>query len=258
MRISSFVFCLVAGPIVAGLVALPSAAYARPKKKKSEVDTAEPAKLEAKLRLSPKGLRFGLSPKRVAKVYDKVVDQDYLKRFQDTEPGIQQQRLESEVERKKALFRRGIVKFGDLPTTLDSSALAGEFSYMNREAMMQIKRRGKKRMLFFIRGKLWKVFDVFALGPKAKWGADFKAAIERLEKRLGTEGRARTAGEESGLQFEEVDWASSGIRLRAINWGDRLALCYVDQATEGRIDALRPNKGKKKEQLDDTVRESLR
>ncbi len=254
MRLSHFVLCLCAG-----LLAQPTLADAKPKtKKKTEIDSAVPAKLEAKLRLSPKGLAFGMSPKRVAKHYDKVIDRDYLKRFQATDPGIQQQRLESEIQQKKALFRRGVVEFNDLPTTLDSSALAGEFSYGNREAMMQLKRRGKQRMLFFIRGKLWKLFDVYTLGPKSKWGADFKSAITRLEKRLGSEGRSRAAGADSGLRHEEVDWASNGIHLRAINWGTKFAIAYVDMRTESRIDSLRPNKPKKKEALDESVRDSLR
>lgn len=254
MRQSFLVLCLMAG------LGYPAAAAAAAPKhqKKTEVDPAVPAKLEAKLTLTPKSLRFGMTPKQVAREYAKLIDRDYLKRFQATNPGIEQQRLEIEVEQKKALFRRGKIDFGDLPTGLDGSPLSGEFSYRNREAMMQLTRRGKKRMLFFIRGKLWKLFDVYTLGPKTRWGADFKTAVARLEKRLGTEGRLRPADPSSGLRHEEVDWASSGIRLRAINWGKSLAISYVEQRTENRIDSLRTTTAKKKDTLDDTVRDALR
>ena len=254
MRHSFLVLCLVAG------LGYPAAATAAPTKhkKKTEVDPAVPAKLEAKLSLTPKGLRFGMTPNQVATRYEKLIDKDYLKRFQATDPGIEQQRLEVEVEQKKALFRRGKIDFGDLPTGLDGSRLAGEFSYRNREAMMQIERRGKKRMLFFIRGKLWKLFDVYPLNSKSRWGTDFKAAIARLEKRLGAEGRLRAADPSAGLRHDEVDWASGGIRLRAINWEKSFAISYVDQRTENRIDSLRKNKPKKKDKLDDSVRDALR
>ncbi len=254
MRHSFLVLCLVAG------LGYPTAAVAAPTKHKTktEIDPAVPAKLDAKLSLAPRGLRFGMTPKQVARVYEKLIDRDYLKRFQATEPGIEQQRLEAEVAQKKAFFRRGKIDFGDLPTGLDGSPLSGEFSYGNREAMMQIKRRGKQRMLFFIRGKLWKLFDVYTLGPKSRWGADYKTAVARLEKRLGTEGRVRVADPSAGLRHDEVDWASGGIRLRAINWDKSFAISYVDQRPDNGIDSLRTAKEKKNDTIDDSVRDALR
>ena len=83
--------------VLTALLALPGLAQAKGKKKKSKPSQDEPAMIDAALRISPKGLRFGMSPKKVGRVYEKVIDRDYLKRFQKVSPGIEQQRLEHEI-----------------------------------------------------------------------------------------------------------------------------------------------------------------
>jgi uncharacterized membrane protein len=245
---------IVALSVGALLLAGDAGAAGKDKKKK---DAAEPAQVE-KVSFDPSGLSFGKTPKAVAEVYDKAIDKEYLAEFEKVEPGAEMKRLEEKVQREKELIRKSYLALDDPPSTLDGTNYEGEFTYNNKEAVMRADRGGKKRVLFFIREKLWKIIDVYPLGEHAKWGADFKAAVAKLEAVTGIEGRPLAAKPEEGRRFEEVDWADEKTHLRAINWGKRLAIAYVDRATEAKLGELRSNKPKKKDELDPSVKGVLR
>jgi hypothetical protein len=235
---------------------LPNDAEAKPAQKKA-APTA-PAKLEKVPVHKPTLFKFGLSQAKVADVYDKVIDQDYLKRFQDAEPGIQMDRLEHEVRLKKEAFRRSFSALDAPPSGLDSTPFVGEFTYYNDEGFMRITRAGVPRTIFFIKDKAWKTIDVHKLGSSSKWGSDFEDAVKKIERRLGVEGR-KTAGNPETGQKPEVDWTDGSLRFRLIDWGkDQLAISYVDVATESRLEELRTNKGPAQSDLDPEVKDALR
>ncbi len=238
-----------------GLALVAGDAGGKDKKKKND---AEPAKVEQPITLVPATVTFGLAPKGVADAYDKVIDQEYVAEFEKVEPGTEMKRLEEKVQEEKDLIRNSLLVLDDPPTNLDGTNFEGEFTYHNKEAIMHADRSGKKRTLFFIRDKLWKIIDVYSLGPKAKFGPDFKSAVAKLEEAMGVEGRARAAKAEEGRRFDEVDWADEKIHLRAINWGKKLAIAYVDRATEAKLGELRTAKEQKKEEMDPTVKGVLR
>ncbi len=237
------------------LVASDAGAGGKDKKKK---DAAEPAQVEEPITFEPNGLSYGLAPKAVADVYGKVIDQDHAEELNDAQPGPELTRLENSIQEEKDHIRRSLLELDDPPSNLDGTAFEGEFSYHNKEAIMRAERAGKKRTLFFIRDKLWKIIDLYDLGPKAKFGADFKAATTKLEEILGVEGRALAAKPDEGRRFDEVDWADEKIHLRAIKWGKKLAVAYVERATEARLGELRKNKPKKQEDIDPAVKDVLR
>jgi hypothetical protein len=237
------------------LVASDAGAGAKDKKKN---DTAEPARVEEPISFEPNGLAFGLAHKAVAEVYDKVIDQDHADELNNAQPGPELTRLESSIQEEKDRIRKSLLELEDPPSNLDGTAFEGEFTYHNKEAVMRVDRAGKKRTLFFIRDKMWKIIDLYDLGPKAKFGADFKAAVAKLEELTGVEGRALAAKPDEGRRFDEVDWADEKIHLRAIKWGKKLAIAYVDRATEARLGELRKNKPKKQEDIDPAVKDVLR
>jgi hypothetical protein len=237
-----------------GLSLIAAEAGGKPKKK----DAAEPPKVEQTIRVEPSSVSFGLAPKVVADAYDKEIDKEYGPEFDKVEPGTEMRRLEEKIQEDKNLIRRSYVALDAPPSGLDGSPFVGEFTYHNQEGVMRADRGGKKRTLFFIRNKLWKIIDVYSLGDKSKWGADFKAAVAKLESVTGIEGRALAAKPEDGRQFAEVDWADEKIHLRAINWGKKLAIAYVDRATEANLGVLRSHKEKKPEEIDPAVKGVLR
>lgn len=203
-----------------------------------------PPKLELKLSVRPKGLDWGMSHKEVARVYDRVIEKDYLPQYQKAQPGVQMRRLEAEVAEKKRTFAASVVEFADLPTRLDGTPFVGEFTYHNRESLMEIQRKKKHRHLFFIRNKLWKIIDVYELGPKSRYGADFETAVGKVEKMLKVKGRHIKANPDAN-QKEEADWTDGRTHLRLVSFGPSyLAIVYEDARTANRIDSLRTHKPK--------------
>lgn len=240
-------------------LSLGSPADAKKAPAKKETKPAEATQLQEPLGIGPKALAWGMTQKEVAKVYDDVIDKDYLPRWEEVQPGVGMKQLENEIEAKKNEFRQSKVEFGELPTNLDGTAFTGEFTYRNGESMMSIDRKGFKRHLFFIKGKLWKTIDVYPYGEKGRYGKDLKAAIEKLEKALGAPGRQLDAKPEEGRTRTELDWQDAKTHLRAAAWTEKsFALIYEDRDTAGRIASLRTNKGEKKSELDPETKAALR
>lgn len=239
-----------------GFALFTGSASAAPPAGKKKDKNAEPAAVETPIHVEP--VAFGADPKVVIAAYEKLIEKDFAPEFDKVEPGVEMRRLEEKMADEKEYMKKSLLPLDAPPTTLDGTPLVGEFSYGNQESVLRIERAGKKRTLFFIRGKLWKMLDVYALGSKSKFGANFQAATAKLEELTGVAGRALAANEAEGRRFEEADWADEKTHMRAINWGKQLAVAYVDRATESRLGELRTNKEKKQEALDPAVKDVLR
>jgi hypothetical protein len=219
---------------------------------------SEPAKLEKAPKLKPTLFKFGMGHKKVLAVYDKVIDQDYLKKFEKVEPGIQMERLQHEIRSKKEAVLRSYTPLDAPPSSLDSTPFVGEFTYYNDEAFLRVTRVGRTRTIFFIKDKAWKTIDVHKLGSSSAWGENFEAAVEKVEKKLGVKARRIAANPETG-QRAEADWADDTVHFRMIDWAEgQLGIAYVDKATEARLPELRKNTGPEKGDIDQEVKDVLR
>jgi len=229
---------------------------ATPPKNKKAKDTAKPAALETTLPIEPSA--FGSDSKSVIATYEKLIEKDYQAEFDKVEPGVEMRRLEEKMQADKDYMRKSLLVLDTPPTTLDGTKLVGEFTYGNQESILRVERGGKKRTMFFIRDRLWKYIDSYALGEKSKWGATFAVAAKKLEEKLGVPGRELAANPAEGRRFAELDWADEYTHVRAIDWGKEFAVAFVERATEGRLDELRKNKEKPAESVDPTVKGVLR
>lgn len=245
---------VVAAPGVA-LAAKPAAKTGKP------AATTSPSSLKQDtFKLTPPGLKFGMTRKEVVRLYNRAIEKDYKKQMQEVQPGVEMTRLREEIDRKKDEFRLSWFTFDGKPASLDDSPYRFEYGHENEEGYLKISYKGKSRMLFFMKNKLWKVIDIYKLGESSKWGIDFAQASDKIGKRLGAAGRKQGTAEK--VRFvDEVDWADSNIHLRAMNvGGKKLALAYVDLGTEGNLATLRPERKKNKEaeDVDPAVRAVMR
>jgi hypothetical protein len=233
---------------------------AKPKKKKEKPSKDEPAPIPKAPKLKPKGLKWGLSPSKVADVYDKAIERDYLPRYKKVEPGIQEERLKEEIRQKKRAFRRSWIKLDHPPSSLDGSPFVPEFGYHNKEGFMKIKRKGRWRYLFFWKKKLYKVIDIYKLGDDEKWGDSFDKAVAKVEKIIDKEGRRLSADEDEGRDKDEVDWADKKTHFRVVDWDKKkVAFAWVHQRIEAPIAKARAEAKKKdEEELDPDVKKVLR
>ncbi|MBI4700012.1 MAG: hypothetical protein HY744_02410 [Deltaproteobacteria bacterium] len=226
-----------------GLFALTPSPYlqAKPKPRKTEV-AAEPAKIETPVAISPAALRWSMKSQEVYDVYGADIDEDYLQKRQEAQPGVQTKELENEIQEVKFAFWQSRMSFGDTATKYDGTKLRPEYSYRNGEMLMSIVRQGKTRYLFFIKDRLWKIIDVYKLGEKSKFGPDYKTAIDKLTKLMVVPGRARKADPKKEPPNDEADWADGKTHVRAADWGTELAVVYEHIETVGRLAQLRTAK----------------
>jgi hypothetical protein len=195
-----------------------------------------------------KEIHWGMSHTEVTDVYNKIgglFDREYATQISQLQPGVQMQQLEADRDSRKANFERSLTKFvADTPTGYDVTAVHAEYTYKNDESVMRIFKDGKNRFLFYIKDRLWKVYDEIPLKEGGKLGATYQDAITKLNTVLSVPGRIRAANPAQALERTEVDWQDRTAHLRAVDRSSEhvVGLVLEDKATLQNLSALRANK----------------
>lgn len=257
------------GTVVAvglGCVIATSSGDALAQRKKKEapaapVVAAEPPMTKKPIALPLEGIAWGQSPKQVAAAIDKILDADYKPIYQKTSPGVKMKALDAQLEEDKSAFRRSRIDFGKLPTGIDSTPLKGEYTYMNKESLLTLTRKGQKTHFFFIQEKLWKVISEISLGDDSPYGKSFQEAVVKFvsPKLFGVPGRVLDVDYAKGRNAVEVDWKDASTHIRVIQRSDTaLALAYEDLGTLGNLASLRSNKPVVDDGIDPEVKAAIR
>jgi hypothetical protein len=242
-------------------VTLPTDVHAQGKPKGKSAAPAPPASAadapmtKKPIKIWPSTLAWGMSMAKVAAVYDKVFDQDYEDDYKKAQPGIQMEELDAEIAEKKSEFRRSRIDFGKLPTGIDSTLLRLEYTYNNKESMMQVTRNGYTRYFFFIQDRLWKIIDERKVGEGKKWGKDFKDTTGKLAKAYGVAPKMLPPSSEVKRISDEAVWRDATSHLRLAPRGDgKIYVIYEDARTAENIDAMRTTKPAEEEGIDPAVK----
>jgi len=203
------------------------------------------------------GLHWGMSHEELQKTMTQTggtIWKDYDEKLQKARVGPEQTALEAEREQAKGAFGRSWTEFGVTPTGFDTTGIKNEYTYRNKEALMWIERKGKKRYYFFINNKLWKMYDEFKFADAAM-GASYQEAVAKINAQLNAQGRLRQPDEKAGIDKPTTDWKDNQSHLRAI---DRSGEGYVgvsiaDQSVVSNLAALRPNKPSDPNELDPSI-----
>jgi hypothetical protein len=226
-------------------------------KKKVEAPLADPPMTKKAIALSLAGVSWGQSPKQLADLVDKILDDDYRPLYKEVQPGIKMKELDAQIAEDKAQFRRSRVDFGTLPTGLDASALRGEYTYNNREAVMSFNRKGELTYFFFIQERLWKLIEERKLSETTKLGKTYPEAVVNISTTYGVPGRVTPP---DATHFAvEVDWKDATTHLRAIQRSDTaLGLAFEDNGTLANLASLRANKAVVDTGIDPDVAAAMR
>ncbi len=210
--------------------------------------------LEKAIGISPKGLHWGLTLEGVARLYDKVFEEEYLPLLKKAQPGQEMSALEDEQKNKQGILRRGRIEFGNIPTGVDQSPLKGEYSYRNSESMATLRlRSGTERHFFFFSDKLWKVYDEHKLTKGGTLGENFEEATKILSKRFGVPGKLVPADYDKGQPYDEVQWRDPEKLIRAIDRGNILGMVYADKTVQDNLGQYRKNKPEDLHEMDKDV-----
>ncbi len=255
-RVAALIVGLLLGGLATSSVQARPVVLGRPSAKKGKVGKEPgPPEVTKKVKLSPDGLAFGITVEELSKLYDKVLDDEYVPLYEHTDPGPRTAELDAELADKKALILRHKLDFGSLPSGLDDTPLSDEYTYNNGESMTHLRvHGGVHRYFFFMGNRLWKVYDIHKLGEKSKLGADFDSAVAKLAKEFGKPPRVRKADPGAGRKIDQVDWQDKDTIVRALDYGgDQMVIAYIDRKTEEHLDRYRTHKASNGNGLDQDV-----
>lgn len=203
------------------------------------------------------GLHWGMSHAELQKFMTQtngVIWKDYDEKLAKARVGPEQTSLEAERENVKAAFGRSYIEFGPTPTGYDSTGISKEYTYNNKEALMWIERKGKKRYYFFIGDKLWKMYDEYPLSDTGTMGLSYQDAVAKLNAQLNATGRFQQPNDK-GIDKPQTDWRDGASVLRAIDRsGEKLVgISVADLSTISNLATLRPHKPVDPNELDPSV-----
>jgi hypothetical protein len=230
--------------------ASPVVVLAKPKAKtkaKAKPSASDaPPMMKKRIGLSPKGVAWGISVAKLAKIYDRVFDREFVPLYKKVSTGPRMAALDAELENKKAILRRNKLQFGTLPTGIDQSPLKGEYSYGNNESMTRVTlRSGTTRNFFFFNDKLWLIYDEHKLRQGGPYGASFEEAVQILTKKLGgVEPQMLEPDYAKGRSFAEARWQDGKVVVRAINreYQKVIGMAYADPSVFFHLSKFRKNK----------------
>ena len=252
MRPRLFVTLFALGMASSALVVEPRVAEGKDK----PAGASSAGAIEKAVGLSPKGLHWGLTLEGVAKLYDKVFEEEYLPLLRKAQPGNETLALEDEQKNKQGILRRANTRidFGALPTGVDQSPLKGEYSYNNGESMATLRlRSGTERHFFFFADKLWKVYDEHKLAKGGPLGENFAEATKILSKRFGVAGKLVPADYDKGQPYDEMQWRDPEKTIRAVDRGTILGMVYADRTVADNLSQYRKNKAEDLHAMDKDV-----
>lgn len=202
------------------------------------------------------GLHWGMSHEELQKQFTQtggVIWKDYDEKLQKARVGPEQTALEAERETMKGAFGRSWTEFGATPTGFDSSGINKEYTYRNKEALMWIERKGKKRFYFFINNKLWKMYDEYTFAS-GLMGQNYQEAVAKINAQLNASGRFQQPNDK-GIDKPTTDWKDNQSHLRAVDRSGEgvVGVAIADQSVIANLAALRPNKPADPNELDPSI-----
>jgi len=234
---------LAASLAVCALVASGMIAVAAPPR-----GPADPPTVNSLSSLMVKDVTWGMSHTQVTDVYNRLgglFDREYAPLLAKQQPGVDMQQLEADRDNRKANFERSYAEFSaGSPTGYDVGALHLEYTYNNGEAIQRLFKDGKNRYFFFIKDRLWKIYDELPLKPDGPLGATFQDAVTKLNALFSVAARIRTPDAAQGRERTEADWQDAKTHLRAVDrTGEHLiGVVLEDRATTANLAALRSNR----------------
>jgi hypothetical protein len=232
---------LTASILVAGAL-LAFAGIAAPPK-----GTADPPTVSSLRSLLEKELHWGMPHQEVIDAFNNVggyFDREYAPQIGKLQPGVAMSQLEADRENRKANFARSFSLFLDTPTGYDLTPLHSEYTYRNEEGIEPIFKDGKKRYFFYIKDRLWKIYDEIPLKADGPLGGTFKDAVTKLSGLLGQPPRIRPSAAPKDPELTTADWQDATTHLRVLDRsGEHLvAVVLEDKATLNSLASLRANK----------------
>jgi hypothetical protein len=229
---------------ITGFAALPSAADA-------------PA-VSSLSTLMQKELHWGMSHRDVSEEYNKpmgLFDREYAPQLARLQPGVEMDQLSADKDGRKTNFEHSYTEFADSPTGYDVTPLHSEYTYKNGEAIQRLFKDGRTRYFFYIKDRLWKIYDEVPLKSGGVLGDTFRSALLKFGAVLGVQGRIQAGDPARGIERTSADWQDSSTHMRVLDRSAEhlVGLVLEDKQTMLNLTSLRSNKPEDPFALDPSI-----
>jgi len=208
--------------------------------------------------LMQKELRWGLSHREVSDEYNKpmgLFDREYAPQLARLQPGVEMDQLSADKESRKVNFERSYTEFTDSATGYDLTPLHSEYTYKNGEAIQRLLKDGRTRYFFYIKDRLWKIYDEVPLKSGGLLGDTFRSALGKLGALLGVQGRIQGGDPARGIERTTGDWQDTSTHMRVLDRSaeQMIAVVLEDKQTLLNLSALRSTKPEDPFALDPSI-----
>jgi hypothetical protein len=191
-----------------------------------------------------RNIHWGMTHDEVTDVYNRpggLFDQEYAPQLMRVQPGVAQQQLEADRDSRKVNLERSYTRFLDTPTGYDVTSLKNEYTYKNDEAIQKIFKDGRQRYFFYIKDRLWKVYDEIPMKDGGPLGGTFQDGVTRLNSAMAVPGRIRTPDPAQGVDRTTADWQDKATHVRAVDRSNEhiLGIVLEDRNTLASLASLR-------------------
>ncbi|MBI5502233.1 MAG: hypothetical protein HY907_18460 [Deltaproteobacteria bacterium] len=202
----------------------------------------EPTEPNANIVALMNGLTWGMSKDQVVEAVKLEIKNKYWPQIQAVaDDAVAEQGLRTRMERDQQRFVDSCVKFDGQQTPWNVSMVDTEFTHNNQEEMCKFDRGDATDFLFFIRGKLWKIFRTLNQGIGGG-GATFEDMRAQLEGQFGTGEEMRSVDQYTLVsEVVGVKWIDSQteMALRTLSLYGVLAVVLTERATLANLATLR-------------------
>lgn len=189
------------------------------------------------------GLTWGMSRDEVVTFVKGQIREKYWPQIRSlANDAVAEHNVRSRMEREQQAFEGSCVRFDGQQTPWDVSMIDGEFTHRNQEEMCRLDMGTHTDHLFFIRGKLWKIFRSLSAGPLAEAPPSFDDMRARMEGEFGPGEDVRKVN--PYLLVSEligIRWIDSQTEMRLM-WFDLygiFSIVLTERATLGNLANLR-------------------
>lgn len=157
---------------------------------------ADAARRPDRLARELQGLRWGATLEQVRENLRRQIERKYRKQLHEAEDVMERRRVQSRMEREFEQLVVGYIAFDGRKTGLEVGIAGEEFRHGSGESVLQVRETDRDRYFFFIGGKLWKLFIVYA--ASALKGQSFEDFLDRLRERYGPPARVHRRSRPGG------------------------------------------------------------
>ena len=89
-------------------------------------------------------------------------------------------------------------------------------------------------------------------------GETYDEAVKKMGPKFGGPGKKMPAKPDAGQSFDEVQWTTADMLIRAVDRGDMIAVVWVDREIQDKLPSMRKNKMKDQHSMDPDVAAALK